>query len=91
MSLKQTRHSLYLPFTENIRNIRSVGAVQHACRKKAGLLQRHLYKEPNAQTLTHTPKKTDETHTQHIRHMSQLKHFWWRLSEFSVNMHAFVT
>lgn len=46
---------------------------------KVGLFQRlRLYKERNAQTLTHTPKQTDKTQ----------KHLWWQLSEFSVNMHA---
>lgn len=31
---------------------------------------------------------TDKTQPQHMIHTSQLRYFWWRLSEFSVNMHA---
>lgn len=44
-------------------------------------------KEREAQTLTYN--KIDwRSHMHHTPHTSQLKHFWWQLSEFSVNMHA---
>lgn len=43
----------------------------------------------SVQILRHTHTKgTDKTQPQYIIHTSHLKYFWWRLSEFSVNMHA---
>lgn len=35
-----------------------------------------------------TENRLTRLNAQHILRVSLLKHFWWRLSEFSVNMHA---
>lgn len=90
----QTRHSSYLPFTEYAESITifniSVEAGQHAGNQKQDFYNTFICTEKCTNTDMHTTdrKQTDKTHAQHILHASLLKHFWWRLSEFSVNMHA---
>lgn len=87
MSLNQTWHSLYLPFTENMKKNNSVKSVKHACSQKQNFYNAFICtKKKCTNTDMHT--NTDKTHAQHMPHTSQLKLFWWRLSEFSVNMHA---